>query len=289
MSLAVGVCALQAATIPVPNASFESPATPFVDTNIDSWQKTPKPVWYVEQDGFLWDQLTGVFRIPGPDNEEHIPNADGNQAMYLFALPQAGVFQDASVGQGSAAALDANFEPGTAYQLTVGVFGGGGGMTNGASMEISLYYLDAASNQVTVAATSIVYTNAVFERRFDDYHVHVPPVKQGDPWAGRPIGVRLLSTAGPDFVGGYWDLDHVRLTALTAPALLSPGWVDGQFGFTVQGEAGQRMEILTSTNLTLPLSSWNTLGTVTNTTGTFVFLDPNAPSEWRYYQARPVP
>ena len=35
-------------TMVVPNASFESPLTPFVDTRIDSWQKTPKPFWYDE-------------------------------------------------------------------------------------------------------------------------------------------------------------------------------------------------------------------------------------------------
>ena len=41
----------------------------------------------------------------------------------------------------------------------------------------------------------------------------------GDPWAGRHIGVRLLSTVGFDLMGGYWDLDNIRLTATGGPAL----------------------------------------------------------------------
>jgi hypothetical protein len=284
-ALLIGICSSQAATIKIPNASFESPETPFVEIQFDSWQKTPKPFWYQEQDGFSWEQLTGIFRIPGPQSEEHIPNADGHQAMYLFAVPDAGVFQQDIPAEGNSGGL-ARFEVGAAYQLSAAVFGGAGGMTNGASMEVSLYYLDPAGNALTVAAASIVYTNSVFERRFEDYHLFVPAVEAGDPWADRPLGVRLLSTAGPEFVGGYWHVDNVRLTVVSAPVLLSPGWVDGQFAFEVRGTPGQRVDVLTSPDAAVPASSWQVAATLVNTNGSIVFIDSNAPTQRRFYQAR---
>ena len=47
---------LLAAAIDIPNASFESPKTVFVDPNIDSWQMPPKPFWYDESGGNVWSQ-----------------------------------------------------------------------------------------------------------------------------------------------------------------------------------------------------------------------------------------
>lgn len=190
----------------VPNASFESPATAFVENRLERWQKTPKPFWYDESGGFTWDQLFGVFRNSEPGKDDHLGNAEGNQAIYLFAVPEAGIFQDA-VGNGRI------FTVGKAYTLTTAVLGGGGGMTNGASLEMSLYYLDAAGQRVVVGATNIVHDPARFPSRtnFVDIRLHLPTVQPGEVWAGRPIGIRFLSTVDPARAGGYWDLDAVRL------------------------------------------------------------------------------
>jgi hypothetical protein len=282
--------------IPVPNGSFESPATNFVDIRIDAWEETPKPFWYDESGGFLWDQLTGVFANTAPTNENHIDNLDGNQAIFLFALPEVGLFQDYdSIDWSNSVpthAFDVKFEVGYAYQLTVGVIGGGGGMTNGVTLELSLYYRDDASNRVTVAATPITNSPAIFSNttHLIDFHVRVPLVNAGDAWAGRHVGIQLLSTVDPLLAGGYWDLDNVRLVSIPrGPVLTGPVLTNGQFQFAVQGAAGMAYEISATTNITLPRSGWTSLATLTNQTGSVTFTDAITNAPHRFYRARQVP
>ncbi|KAB2660577.1 MAG: hypothetical protein DVB32_04855, partial [Verrucomicrobia bacterium] len=76
----------KAESLVVPNHSFESPATTFVDTRVDSWQKFSKPFWYDESGGYYWDQLIGGFKNSTPDKADHIDNVDGDQVLYLFAV-----------------------------------------------------------------------------------------------------------------------------------------------------------------------------------------------------------
>ena len=211
--------ALQAGTVYVPNASFESPAVPpappYAGPDVDSWQKTAQPGWYDTNNG-PWTQLTGIFyNVPYPGS--YIDNCDGSQAAFLFALPDVGLFQDYNSISGTNTspdhAFNAQFQAGRSYNLTVGLIGGGGGMTAGASLQLSLYYRDASNNLVTVAATSVVYTTNAFttNTHLVDFQIHLPTVKAGDAWAGKNIGVELLSTANFSNAGGYWDLDNVRL------------------------------------------------------------------------------
>jgi hypothetical protein len=293
--LVTGAGWLPAAAIPLPNASFEAPATDFVDIRINSWQETPKPPWYVETPERLWDQVTGVFTNTAPGSPDHIDNLDGGQAIFLFALPQVGLFQDYNSVDWSSSvpthAFDARFELGAAYRLTVGVIGGTLSMASGVSLEISLYYRDDASNMVTVAATNIINSDDLFptNTHLVDFQVTVPPVSTNDPWAGRHIGVQLLSTATFANMGGYWDLDHVRLEAISDPVLLEPGWVSGQFQCTVQSAPGLNFEMFATTNLALPMSQWTSLGTLSNPTGRTLFTDPATNLPRRFYQARQLP
>ena len=278
--------AIWAGTIAVPNGSFESPATAFAYPQIDSWQQIPG-----------WDSLlSGVFLNTSPTNSDHIDNCDGNQAAFLFAVPQVALFQDYDSTDWSNStpthAFNAKFEPGKSYDLAVGVIGGGGGMTEGASLELSLYYRDAASNMVTVAATNIPFTLAGFPTttHFVDCQAHVPVVKPGDAWAGQNIGVQLLSSVGLEYTnGGYWDVDNVRLSSTVAPVLTGPVRTPGQFSFTLQSEPGLRFEILAGTNVNLPISNWSSLGILTNLTGSAAFTDTAANVSRRFYQARQVP
>ena len=64
-------------------------------------------------------------------------------------------------------------------------------MLPGATLEVSLYYRDVASNKVTVTATSITNTPGVFSNNTHliDFQVQVPVVKVGDAWAGQHIEV----------------------------------------------------------------------------------------------------
>ncbi len=220
------LCAQSA--IPIPNGSFEGPSTTFVNTNIDSWQKTPQPADYHASSGYQWYQLAGVFDNTAPDQPDHIYNLDGDQAAYVFADPKVGLFQDYnSFGDDSTATsheFNATFAVGQSFTLTVGVNGGGGNMTEGAQLLIALYYRDGQGNMVTVAGTDVVYTPAAFpvHTLMYDYQATTSLVQASDPWAGQNIGILIYSDS-PDAIvpGGYWDVDNVRLySAIPEPTSL---------------------------------------------------------------------
>lgn len=295
LALAAGACCLRAETIPVPNGSFESPATPFVSVNVDAWQKAPKPDWYVETAEFLWSYNIGLFKNPATNSADHIDNLDGAQAIWLFAVPEVALFQDYDSvdwrNPEPTHAFNARYEAGKSYRLTVGVIGSGGGMQPGATMELSMYYRDALSNQVTVAALSITNTATVFSNNthFLDFRVEVPVVRPEDAWAGRHIGVRMRSTVDPALQGGYWDLDNVRLSAILEPVLSDPLWSEDRFQFTVRSEPALNIEILSATDLSLPFEEWRSLGVLTNSSGSIRFIDTTSDPAGRFYRARRVP
>lgn len=290
------------ANIPVPNASFELPASPFINygTSINSWQKTLKPDWYDEGSGvYLWDQLTGIFKNTPVGSSDHIVNCDGDRVAWLFAYPEVGFFQDYdSMGSNESSpshAFNVIYEPGKSYQLTVGLFGGGAGgnygMLLGATLELSLYYRDANGNRVTVAATTITNSAELFTSNTNlvDFTVRVSTVRPSDSWAGQNIGILCLSTVSPELERGYWDLDNVRLVSILAPQLVNPALTNNQFQFTLRSEPGLRFEILASTNASLAIASWTSLGSITNVTGETPFVDSAPIFAQRYYQARQLP
>jgi hypothetical protein len=291
---AASIGSFRAATILVPNASFESPPTSFVDINIDSWQKSAKPADYNESGGYLWTQLTGVFSNTDTTSSDHIDNCDGQQALWLFAVPKVGLFQDYDSMDWNdpvpTHAFNATFEPGNSYQLTVGIIGTGGGMLEGASLELSLYYR-VGSNNVPVAVTSVSNTPTIFSNNTHliDFQVQVPAVKPSDPWANQHIGIQFLSTVTSNLQGGYWDLDNVRLAAIREPVLANPVWTNGQFQFTLQSEPGLKLQILAATNIASPASNWFLLGTLTNLTGATQFTDSTSHFIQRFYRVQELP
>ena len=143
---------------------------------------------------------------------------------------------------------------------------------------------------MTVASTTITNTRSPFPTttHFTDFNVRVLPVKATDAWAGKHIGIQLASTVGFDLQGGYWDVDDVRLKVVHEPILTGLGVTNSQFQFTLQSAPG-RFEIVASTNIALPSSSWTSLGTVTNYTGGVSFADTNTNFGSRFYQARQSP
>lgn len=215
----------QAVDIPVPNGSFESPPTSFVNINVDYWQKTPEPPDYDSQGGFLWSQLAGIFLNTPEGQPDHIINADGKQAIWLFAVPGIGIFQDYDSQDARQTkpshALDVIFEPGTAYRLTAALTGGGGGMLLGVPVQLSMYYRDETGTMQTAVAATL--TNGIISgpsvTNLSDFSVILPTVSATNRWAGRHMGIQILSTVDVDNQGGYWDLDHVRLTAFPPPPI----------------------------------------------------------------------
>ncbi|MBL9166110.1 MAG: PEP-CTERM sorting domain-containing protein [Verrucomicrobiales bacterium] len=211
-SLAVG-SSVSGQSIAVPNASFESPTTPPgfpAFPQVDQWQKTPEVPGIPLPGGITWDQLSGVFPNTPAGSGNHIDNLDGAQAAYILAIPGVGLYQS----------LSTSFEAGKSYSLSVGILGGGG-IAEGSTFELGLFYTDAGNSLAPVAATSITYTPAAFPNATHllDYQVTLPAVQATDAWAGKNIGIRLLSTFGTG--AGYWDLDQVRLTVVPEPTSIA--------------------------------------------------------------------
>lgn len=289
--LTVAAGTLRAGMISIPNGSFELPASTYATPFVDYWQQTPQPDL-----GDPNTLQTGVFSNQPPADPFHIDNCDGNQAVFLFAVRGTALFQDYDstdyANPTPTHAFNATFEAGKSYTLTVGVLGGTNlayPMQEGTTLELSLYYRDDANAKVTVASTVVTNSSAIFSNatHFVDFQAALPAVRAGDAWAGRHIGVQLLSTVGYDLMGGYWDLDNVRLVA--GPCLLAPARANSQFTFTLHSYPGLRFEILASTNLALPLSNWTSLGTLTNESGFTPFLDPAANLTRRFYRALQLP
>jgi hypothetical protein len=116
----------------------------------------------------------------------------------------------------------------------------------------------------------------------------MPPVKPGDAWLGKNLGIALLSTTAFQ-APGYWDLDNVRLTAVQEPVLLDTSRTNGQFQFTLKSEPGHVFELFAATNAAQPRTNWMSLGTLTNITGMLSFTDPVTNMNQRWYEARRLP
>lgn len=299
--VAVVVCwaiASDAGGIPVPNASFESPDVSgevfFAGPIMDFWQKTPEPPGYDTNVFGAWEEKSGVFfNVPFP---QPIANVDGAQAAFLFSFPGVGFFQDYdSVGGTNAEperAFDAVYEVGRQYQLTAGFTTSSSfPVSEGATMQMRLYYRNSESNRVTAAATTVTFSTNMFTNIFElvDFHLSLPRVQADDPWAGRNIGIEFLSTVAPELIGGVWDIDHIRLSEFVPSTLADPAWSDGEFQFTLLSEPGLPFEVLSSTNVSLPLEAWSSERTVINATGTLTVQGLPGGDGQRYFTVRQLP
>jgi hypothetical protein len=281
--------------IPVPNFSFESPVTQFVDPRIDSWQKAPQPATFDTNTFGAWDNLSGLFINPPSTNSEHIDNAQGNQLVFLFAYPQAGLMQDfnSTDWSGTAShAFTAKFEPGKSYRLMVGLTTSKEApLSQGSTLLLSFYYRDAASNVVTIASTNVTFDTNLFANitHLLDFSVVTPEVSSTDAWAGKNIGIAFQSTVAPNLIGGVWDLDNVRLGEVSGATLGNLSYKNGQAILTVNSDAGSKFEILASNDLGLPIAQWQSVGVVNNLEGSSTFTEIGQNSPHRFYRARLVP
>jgi len=161
-------------------------------------------------------------------------------------------------------------------------------MSNGTTLQISMYYRDLMSNMVTVAATTVTNTPETFPNHTHlvDFEAQLPVVRTNDPWAGQHIGVQIISTVSSNMQGGYWDVDNVRLLSVSAPILTNITHSNNTIQFLVRSEPGFPIEVLASDDPTLPIASWSSLGTVTNSTGNLPFVDTSPDALRRFYRGR---
>lgn len=223
--------ALVAQPIVVPNGSFElqsGASQPFgINFNIDSWERPANP-GYPEGPSFQWFQSAGAFVGTFPNSANPYTNLVGEQAAYILSLPGAGLFQDnqSTDWSGAANGLNATFDVGNAYQLTVGVFGKLRVETTATqALMVMLYYRNGANMIPVGLPATAVYSDQTFNPAgpfgLVDYTVTTPVVQAGDPWAGQNIGIGIFSIDGDG--NGYWDMDNVRLAVVPEPGVLALG------------------------------------------------------------------
>jgi len=280
--LVVGAAMVRAQEITVPNGLFDLPNTDFAVPYVTSWETVPSPEY----------EEVGVFtNNPSYGPSEFLVNCVGGQAVFLYSAPGTALYQDyESVDwQGNSNTFSATYDVGKAYQLITGLTGGAvEPVTPGVVLQMGLYYRDNLGNMVIIAGTNIVYDPSIFTpTNFVNCELDIPPVHSSDAWAGQHIGIQFLSLATTNNQGGTWDLNNVQLFA--TPSLVNPSWSNGQFSASLKSQPGLAFQILTTTNLSIPLSDWSNVVTVTNVSGTTSFIDPVASNKARFYEAQQVP
>ena len=213
-------CAANAATVVVPNYSFETPEVPNTTPALpffEAWQHTPQPDWYQEdpQDPRTqWANLAGVFPNIASGQPGNLENLDQKQGAYLFSLPSNGIFQE----------LSTRFEVGQMYSVTAGFVASSAlSPADGTTIALSLYFRDSAGGFVTIASTNITFNSANFptNTHLIDFTATSAPIKSLDASVGKNIGVMIVSTSPFDKAGGVWDIDNVRVRSF--------GVVNGSF------------------------------------------------------------
>jgi hypothetical protein len=193
--------------VPVPNGSFESPESISFSPKISSWQRNEKPAgWH------FGDWAEGFGEKP---KGNAAGSAQGKQIARIASEPGAGLFQDYdSIDEsGVTHLLDAMFEPGTAFHLTVGVYSDPFGAARQGTLRAGIYYRDESGNRVIIASKTVTNSINTFRNpdQLVDLTVDVPTVKTTDGWAGRHVGIEITSTTALEKRGGEWLVDNVRL------------------------------------------------------------------------------
>lgn len=192
------------------NDSFEVPETAFVTLLLDSWERFPKPDGYVEEGGFLWNQLTGIFANSAPGSLDHLENLKGRQSMWVFAVPDNGVWQRVQAGDGISAA---RVQEGDTYRLTLDVLGGGGAMKAMVPISFRVQAMGEGAERTTVASFTVTNSVELFpgRTRMRTFEFVSSPVPGGHPAIGQPLAIEVRSTVTPELEGGYWNVDALRL------------------------------------------------------------------------------
>ncbi len=117
---------------------------------------------FQSQPGFHLGSIGRVFLNDPPPATDNITNLDGNQAAYVFGDQGMGLYQT----------LGSTYQVGASYQMTVGIVGQGGGMPDGAILQLVFYYLDAGGNMVPIATTTALENSVNFSQSYDGVRLH---------------------------------------------------------------------------------------------------------------------
>lgn len=84
-------------------------------------------------------------------------------------------------------------------------------------------------------------------------------------------------------------IPHLTLGSRPVLSMSAPMWTNKILNFSLQSLTAGNVEVLTSTNLTVPNSNWTSLGTLSNLSGPSLFQDPSTNVSRRFYRARVIP
>ena len=186
---------VHAEAIPVANHSFESPVVP---------PESDPPAYPVVSDWIELDNDTDYSTNTGVFTNvayAYIAGTDANQLAFLGSEQGNALLQD----------LAATYQVGKSYEMTVGICVSGSYQPpdpNG--LELAFYYKEANDpNRLDIVSATTLAPSSFTSTVLEDNSIYLPTVQAEDAWVGKTIGIATRAT-GP--MGGYWNLDNVRVT-----------------------------------------------------------------------------
>ncbi len=186
------VAAVQADAIPVANHSFEDP----VVAPVEPYAYPVVSDWIELDNDTISSANTGVFL-----NVTGISNTDANQLAFLGGELGNALLQD----------LAATYQVGKSYKMTVGICVSAQYPPfdpNGVQLAFT-YKQPNDPNVLDIVSVTTQPPSSFTSVMLEDNSIYLPTVQSENPWADKTIGVAIRAT-GP--IGGYWDLDNVRVT-----------------------------------------------------------------------------
>jgi hypothetical protein len=205
VSIAAVVSSARAASVTVPNASFESPVT----TNFTQLPEDSGATGEWERYGF-----GAVILSTGPNPYNYAPaGLHGLQYGNGSASQFTGIFQDIAAYDGSGSP-DQYWQAGYVYTLSIGVFARQDSLPSAtSSLNLNFYSRQFRAGAPTRLATAVVVPADLSSSEIRDFEVSYT-VLPGDPAVGKPIGIWMETTAG---TSGDWGYDNVRVTYVLIP------------------------------------------------------------------------
>ena len=248
-------------SITISNASFEIP----VQADGGYTDVGYMPGW-----SGLGDFYAGVWNPEAADYTGDVP--DGSQVGYIYinaTYPNSGLYQ----------VLTNTLAADKMYTLTMQV-------GNTLSYNFAGYQVQLRAGETVLAQddNSKTITDGTFTNVTVTY-VYSPA--QSD-LVGQPLEIRLLPKEYPGSGSYDVEFDDVRLTAtsgLTPPVLSGYGPLSGtSFPLTFSGPSGQSYQVLSSTNVALPLASWSVLDSGTFGASPVNYTNTSATNALEFYR-----
>ncbi len=210
LSLMLGVSSAFATAINVPNYSFEGPGVGAGGASIaiDSWN----------QNGA--DNNQGVAGNGWGGGQINLPNSDGDQVGWMNTQPD---YNNDLASVGLWQLLPETYTVGKAYELTVAMARGTwNAPDDGDQMQIRLWY-DGVNGATAIASTTVTAGDLNWSNggALIDYTAVLPTISATDDWAGKNIGIWLVSTYEELDGEGDWVMDNVRLNEVPEPASMA--------------------------------------------------------------------